>query len=45
MVTDAGDIIVAQGEYTVSVGGGQPATDAPTVSGNFKIEDQIMLPE
>jgi beta-glucosidase len=45
MVTDAGDIIVAQGEYTVSVGGGQPATDALTVSGNFKIEDQIMLPE
>jgi beta-glucosidase len=45
MVTDAGDIIVAQGEYAVSVGGGQPATDAPTVSGNFKIEDQIMLPE
>lgn len=45
MVTDAGDIIVAQGEYTVSVGGGQPATDALTVSGDFKIEDQIMLPE
>src|SRR5581483_10406393 len=45
MVTDSGDIIVAQGKYTVSVGGGQPGTEAPSVSGNFAIEGQIMLPE
>jgi beta-glucosidase len=45
MVTDTGDIIVAQGEYTVSVGGGQPGTGAPSVSGNFRIDGQIMLPE
>ena len=45
LVTDAGDIVVAQGEYTVFVGGGQPGTDAPSVSGNFKVSGQIMLPE
>ncbi len=45
MVTGAGDIIVAQGEYTVSVGGGQPGTGAPAVSGNFEINGQIMLPD
>ncbi|MGH8218394.1 MAG: glycoside hydrolase family 3 C-terminal domain-containing protein [Steroidobacteraceae bacterium] len=45
MVTAAGDIIVAQGEYSVSVGGGQPGTGAPSVSGTFKIDGQIMLPE
>ena len=45
MVTDAGDIIVAQGEYTLSVGGGQPGTDAPSVSASFKVKGQVMLPE
>jgi beta-glucosidase len=45
MVTEGGDIIVAQGDYTVSVGGGQPGTDAPSVSGSFKIKGQIVLPE
>ncbi len=45
MVTDLGDIIVAQGKYTVSVGGGQPGTGSPTVSGNFEVNGQLMLPE
>ena len=45
MVTDFGDIIVAQGKYTVSIGGGQPGTGVPSVSGNFDIKGQIMLPE
>ena len=45
MVTDAGDIIVAQGKYTVSVGGGQPGSSAPSASGNFEIKGQVMLPE
>ena len=45
MVTDRGDIIVAQGKYTVSVGGGQPGTGAPSVSGNFEVNGQIALPE
>jgi len=45
VVTDRGDIIVAQGKYTVSIGGGQPGSDAPFVSGNIEVNGQIMLPE
>ncbi len=45
LVTERGDIIVARGPYTVSVGGGQPGTGAPSVSGHFEVRDQIELPE
>ncbi len=45
MVTEAGDRIVAQGTYGVSVGGGQPGTGAPSVSGTFQVSGQIELPE
>lgn len=45
MVTEAGDVIVAQGKYSLSIGGGQPGTAAPSVSGNFEISGQISLPE
>jgi len=45
MVTDLGDIIVAEGRYTVSVGGGQAGTGAPAASGNFEIKSQVTLPE
>lgn len=45
MVTQAGDGIVAQGRYTVSVGGGQPGSRAPSVSGTFEVNGQIQLPE
>ncbi len=45
MVTDTGDIIVPAGKYTLSAGGGQPGTTMPSVSGNFQVKGQIMLPE
>jgi beta-glucosidase len=45
MVTEAGDIIVAQGPYTVSVGGGQPDGAAPTSSQTFEMRGQVVLPE
>ena len=45
MVTEAGDIIVAQGKYSLSIGGGQPGTGLPSVSGNFDVSGQISLPE
>ena len=45
MVTETGDRIVAQGTYTVSVGGGQPGTGAPSVSGTFQVNGRIQLPE
>ena len=44
MVTESGDIIVAPGRYTVSIGGGQPGTEAPSVSAGFDVRGQITLP-
>ena len=45
MVSEAGEPVVAEGDYTISVGGGQPDTGAPTVAGSFKIKDTLKLPE
>ncbi|HMD77209.1 MAG TPA: glycoside hydrolase family 3 C-terminal domain-containing protein [Terracidiphilus sp.] len=45
MVTEDGAPMIASGDYTVIIGGGQPDTGAPGVSGHFHIEGQIALPE
>jgi alpha-N-arabinofuranosidase len=45
MVAETGDIIVAPGRYGVSIGGGQPGTQAPSVSASFDVRGQIILPE
>ena len=45
MVTDAGDPIVAEGAYTVFVGGGQSGTGAPGVTGSFNVNGKLILPE
>jgi beta-glucosidase len=45
MVTADGDPIIAQGEYTISIGGGQPDTGAPVATGKFHIDGQYALPE
>ena len=45
MVTETGDRIVPQGTYTISVGGGQPGTGAPSISGTFQVSGRIELPE
>ena len=45
MVTREGDIIVAQGTYDVSIGGGQPGTGAPSLSGELRVKGRVMLPE
>jgi beta-glucosidase len=45
MVTENGDPIIAAGTYTISIGGGQPDTAAPTVAGHFQIDGQLALPE
>ncbi|MGA8939442.1 MAG: glycoside hydrolase family 3 C-terminal domain-containing protein [Acidobacteriaceae bacterium] len=45
MVTETGQPIIASGDYTVSIGGGQPDTSAPSVSGHFHIAGQIGLSE
>jgi beta-glucosidase len=45
MVSELGDPMIAQGKYTVTVGGGQPGTGAAGVSGNFEVKGQVDLPE
>ena len=45
MVTEDGHPIIAGGEYTISIGGGQPDTGAPVASGRFHVEGQVALPE
>jgi beta-glucosidase len=45
MVDETGNIIVARGKYTLSIGGGQPGTGAASVAGNFEVNGQLMLPE
>ena len=45
MVTEAGNPIVAAGQYKVSVGGGQPDTGAPAIAGTFEVAQTISLPE
>ena len=45
MVTEAGEPIVAEGAYTISIGGGQPNTGAPGVTGSFDVKGSVTLPE
>ena len=45
MVTEAGEPIIPEGKFTVSIGGGQPNTGAPTVEGTFEVEGSFVLPE
>jgi beta-glucosidase len=45
MVTEKGDPIIAAGDYTLSIGGGQPGTGASGATGQFTVDGQIDLPE
>lgn len=45
MVSEAGEPIIAEGKYSVSVGGGQTDTGAPTVAGTFQVQGTKTLPE
>jgi beta-glucosidase len=45
MVTEDGNPIIAQGDYTISIGGGQPETAASVATGHFQIDGQYTLPE
>jgi beta-glucosidase len=45
MVTENRDPIIAAGNYTISIEGGQPDTGAPTIAGHFQIDGQLALPE
>ena len=37
--------IIAQGDYTIGIGGGQPETGAPSVSGHLHIDGRYALPD
>jgi beta-glucosidase len=45
MVTESGEPIVAEGKYTVSVGGGQPGGAAQVLNSTFNIKGTLTLPE
>ncbi len=45
MVSEAGEPIIAEGKYSVWIGGGQPNTGAPTVVGTFNVKGIKTLPE
>jgi beta-glucosidase len=45
MVTERGQIIVAEGSYMVSIGGGQPNTGAASVAGPLRVSGTCLLPE
>ena len=45
MVTAAGKPIIAKGTYSVSIGGGQPNTVVPAVTGTFRVTGTQLLPE
>jgi beta-glucosidase len=45
MVTEDGNPIIAQGDYSISIGGGQPNTTAPVATGHFHVDSQYALPE
>jgi len=45
MVTADGHPIIADGDYTVSIGGGQPDTGAPVATGHFHVDGRLALPE
>jgi beta-glucosidase len=45
MVSEAGEVMIAEGQYSLSVGGGQPNTEAPSIAGAFKVKGAKTLPE
>jgi len=45
IVTEAGEPVVPEGEYTLSIGGGQPGTGSPSVAQTFRVKSSLTLPE
>jgi beta-glucosidase len=45
MVSEAGEVMIVPGQYSVSIGGGQPDSGAPTVAGTFQVKGTKQLPE
>ncbi len=45
MVNEAGEPIIAEGKYSLSIGGGQPGTGAPSAVGTFRVQGTKTLPD
>ena len=45
MVTEAGEPTIPEGNYTISVGGGQPQTSAHVLTKIFRVKGTMTLPE
>jgi beta-glucosidase len=45
MVTEAGEPVIAEGDYSISVGGGQPGTSTQTLTRTFHVNGTKNLPE
>jgi beta-glucosidase len=45
MVSEAGEPVITEGVYSVTIGGGQPNTGAPNATGTFKVGGTKTLPE
>jgi beta-glucosidase len=45
MVTEKGNPIIAQGDYTIRIGGGQPSTAVLVATGQFHVDGQYALPK
>jgi beta-glucosidase len=45
MVTEAGEPVIAEGDYSIFVGGGQPETSAQTLSKTIHVNGTKTLPE
>jgi beta-glucosidase len=45
MVSDAGQPMIVEGQYSISIGGGEPDTGAPTIAGKFQVKGTKVLPE
>jgi beta-glucosidase len=45
VVTEAGDVVVPEGEFRISIGGGQPGAGAPFVAQAFQVSKSLTLPE
>ena len=45
MVTEAGEIVVPEGEFKLSIGSGQPGAPVPSVAGTFRVKSSLTLAE
>jgi beta-glucosidase len=44
-VNEAGDRLIAPGDYTLTVGGGQPGTSTAQVESHISMQGEMRLPE